>query len=168
MVTPKIAKKPPNQHLQKTPAMTASYHASVNRAGGFLRRTVSAVKFIAMPTMNSKLIAALTIFTFLWTSSVYADPEPPGRSSDNKGTREERRKGDGDLVHRLVQIARERYEAGNLKAADKILQAALEVEPRNKEAWYYSDLVQKATRANKNRRDVRLWYPIVPPRPAGQ
>ncbi|HZR21699.1 MAG TPA: hypothetical protein VFE51_30735 [Verrucomicrobiae bacterium] len=118
--------------------------------------------------MNSKLIAAFSIFTFLWTSSVYSDPKPLGRSSDNKGTQEERAKGDSDLVHRLVQIARERYKAGNLKAADKILQAALEVEPRNNEAWYYSDLVEKAIRANKSRKDVRLWYPTVPPRPAGQ
>jgi len=75
--------------------------------------------------MNSKLIGPFIIFTFLWTRSVYSDPKLLGRSSDNKGTQEERREGDGDLVHRLVQIARERYEAGNLKAADKILQAAL-------------------------------------------
>jgi Tfp pilus assembly protein PilF len=71
-------------------------------------------------------------------------------------------------VHRLVQIARERFEAGNLKAADKILQAALEIEPRNNEAWYYSDLVQKAIRANENRKGIRLWYPTVPPRPSRQ
>lgn len=117
--------------------------------------------------MNSKLIAAFTILTVFWTGSVYSDPKPLGRLSDRKAT-EERGNDNGDLVHRLVQVARARYEAGNLKAADKILQAALEIEPRNNEAWYYSDLVQKAIRANKNRKDVRLWYPTVPPRPADQ
>ena len=107
------------------------------------------------------------MLTVFWTSGVYSDPQPLGRLSDHKVT-EERGRDDGDVVHRLVQIARERYEAGNLKAAKKILQAALEIEPRNNEAWYYSDLIQEAIRANKNRKDVRLWYPTVPPRPADQ
>jgi hypothetical protein len=117
--------------------------------------------------MNSKLIAAFTILTVFWTSGVYSDPKPLGPLSEHKAT-EERGKDHGALVHRLVQIARERFEAGNLKAADKILQAALEIEPTNNEAWYYSDLVQKAIRANENRKGIRLWYPEVPPRASRQ
>ena len=115
--------------------------------------------------MNSKPIQILAALMFFWTSGVYSDPKPLGRSSGQKVQQQDGSKADHDLVHRLVQIARDRYEAGNFEAADKILRAALEIEPRNNEAWYYLSLLDETVRANKNSKRVRRWYPTIPPRP---
>jgi hypothetical protein len=117
-------------------------------------------------SMNSKLLLIVSGLLIFWTSRVYSDPKPLGRSSNQKQWQQNGTKAEDDLVHRLVQIAREKFEAGKFEAADKILRAALEIQPRNHEAWYYSDLLQKAIEANKDRRSIRLWYPTIPPRPA--
>ena|SRR5579864_3198240 len=115
--------------------------------------------------MNSKIVPILTVLVFFWTSSVYSDPKPLGRLSSDKARQPDGATTDHDLVHRLVEIARDKFEAGKLAAADKILQAALEIEPRNNEVWYYSDLLQKTIRENKNHKPIRPWYPTIPPRP---
>lgn len=109
--------------------------------------------------MNSKLVPILTALVLFWTSSVYSDPKPLGRSRNEKAREREGAATDHELVHRLVQIARDKYEAGKIGAADKILRAALEIEPRNNEAWYYSHLVQKTIQENKKRNPIRPWYP---------
>jgi Tfp pilus assembly protein PilF len=114
--------------------------------------------------MNSKFISTLVTLTLSCASIGYSDPKQLGASSSHQA-RQQDSKADHDLVHGMVQIAREKFEARNFKGADKILQAALEIEPRNNEAWYYSNLVQEALEANKHRKNIRPWYPTNPPRP---
>jgi len=113
---------------------------------------------------NRNVSLFLAALILLCAGTVYSDSNSLADVSTSKAVRRVN-KADDELVHRLVQIARDRYETGNLKAADKILQAALEIEPRNNEAWYYKDLLQQAIRANKDRNIVRPWYPTLPPRP---
>ena len=121
-------------------------------------------------SMSSRLVPILTTLVFFWTSTVYSDPEPKslGRSSPDKAKQPDSATADHDLVHRLVQIARDKYEVGKLAAADKILKAALEIEPRNNEAWYYSDLLQKTIQEHKNSKPICPWYPTIPPRPVNE
>ena len=75
------------------------------------------------------------------------------------------RSGAGD-VDLLVRDAVTELEAGRLKAADRLLEFAVAVEPDNTKARYYLDLVKRAFDLSESNPDsVRFWYPTFPPRP---
>ena len=107
--------------------------------------------------MQPKLILTASLLVLFCVASVYSGPKTTG---DSTGTDLK------DLAHRMVQVARDRYETGRFESADKILQASLEIDPGNAEACYYLALVQKAVEMNKNHHGAQPWYPTIPPGPA--
>jgi hypothetical protein len=109
--------------------------------------------------MKTKLILVSVLLSLSCVGGLYSGPQSTGDS-----TRPEVR----DLVHRMVQVAADRYRVGRLASADKILQACLEIEPGNAEACYYMRLVQASLKATKEHPKVGLWYPTIPPRPASK
>jgi Tfp pilus assembly protein PilF len=117
--------------------------------------------------MKSKLITLMVLSAVLAAGSVQSRAKGPDHSSRPKSApvNSDRIK-EQNLARDMVQFARVRYEAGNFEAANKILQATLEIDPRCHAGWYYLHLVQKAMNTKKpSDNSVRPWYPTMPPRP---
>ncbi len=122
--------------------------------------------------MKCELVMVVPVAALLCAVSGYSSPRAFKECAKPTVTHQETNSVTiSDLVHRMVQIAKDRYETGRIQAADKILQAALEIDAENPKARYYLRLVQETRRANQLRQRharSRLWYPTIPPRPVDQ
>ena len=122
--------------------------------------------------MKCELVMVVPLAALLYAVSGYSSPRGFKEWAKPTVTHQETNSVTiSDLVHRMVQSAKDRYEAGRIEAADKLLQAALEIDAENAEARYYLRLVQESRRANQLRQTharSRLWYPTLPPRRVDQ
>ncbi len=120
--------------------------------------------------MRVRVILAVTVLALLWHSdgNCVATRKPAPSSKDAAAVERQRERiAKVRLIHDLVEIAMEKQRAGATDAAERILQAAVEIDPMNQEACSNLGLVQRAIQKKETFRDtLRPWYPTIPPRPA--
>jgi Tfp pilus assembly protein PilF len=97
--------------------------------------------------MKTKMNALLSLTALLCISGCCCGRGPQAQQAGSPETTHHQNAAtkmtstESDLASQKVQTARKEYQEGRLNSAHKLLQAAIQIEPRNQEAWFYLEAI---------------------------